>query len=583
LKRSDQLLCWFIAYFLFIILLCWSTPLLEQGLSLGKFLFWASIVGQGLAAVIILILWKLDYRIKLAIVFLYGIFIYLPIFFFSPRFPLFQDEVFHFQLFNLIYETGANTQPSSVYSIFPSYPGLELMGTYLANILGISTFLCGRLLILLIHSALLILVFMIIRKITDSERIAFWGAIIYTTNASYSFFDSVFSYESMGIFLFMLILYLLIKKNDAKTFIIVILSMCALIITHPFSSYHLELFLLIISLYFFTYLKDWSLFHKLVLYTALLCFWIACYAPMTISYFKSILLYRKQLLLSTPIFGVRGSYAFSPLPFYELFMNRYVYTILIVAGCIFGLIMVYKNRDLLRQRIAGYSLICYGVVLYLLTLPLTLKNGNDAIFRSWPFFFAGIALLSGISLDLIWKHLLNIRGWKSVAGCIILLIAVGSLIMGGYGLGAGSLLLTRPLQVYASGPDAITADVFSCSDWFARYAGRNKIIYSDKTIQFVFGNIQNVDLVKSREVFLADRYVSDRNKNSDVYVLVDIRITQRPASYSTYFDGSLPFTVDGDTQRYGLEKPLPIRYIEKFDDSVWLDDIYDNGNLHLYH
>jgi len=581
---------WLIFYFVFIGIISWSCFLMQQGTTtnIGRALFWEGIVGQGIITILALALSKISTKLKIFILVLYGVSVFSPIFMFSPRWPLFQDEVYHFQLANFIHDTGDTSKGLlSTLVVARYYPGMEFITVFLSKITNIGVFHAGRLLILLVHSLVVICVFQVYRKISSSSLIAFLGAFIFTVNPSFSFFHSIFSYESMGIFLFVLLLLLftLYKRQKMAVSIAIILSMFGLTIIHHFSSYQFGLLLLIMTVFNLLNKDENKSLNMFIIYFTLVFSWIIYVATITIKYFNVILIHRLQALFSLAIFEARDTFTGRLLmPGYEVFINRYIFTSIIIFGCILGIYLIYRKKYGFKQGQQNtiYSLLVYGPVLFLLTLPLTLKEGAEPVYRSWPFFFTGISFVVAVSVHFILDKAKDFGSWKRYTSYAVVFVYIGALVMGGYGLGAGVNLLSRSTDEYASGPQTLTGDAFYGANWFKNNIGIKQVVFGDKTVSYLYGNVQYVSLNKSMSLFLAD----GQNKNDAFaenrknYIVVDRRITERPAMYKTYFEGQMPMSIPG-VPRYGLTEPLPKTYLEKFNDEPY-KQIYENGNISIY-
>lgn len=592
-KAYQTFFIWLMFYFICVGVISLSYFLLEQKLIIGRLLFWTGIVGLGMVTIFTLIFYRSSLQLNIIILFAYGIFIFLPIYIFSPNWPVFQDEVYHFQHAQIINDSGRALKGlEGTLKIFNYYPGLELLGIIFAKTSGLSIFYAGRWTVLLAHSFILIFIFLIINKFSSSNYISLIGAFIFSVNASYVFFDCVFAYESIGIFLFVLILYLLICNNKSKYRIsfslLIIITMFSLIITHHFSSYHLGLFIIITSI-----VSIWNQRNKiaetkfltiLLLYFVLVFSWIIYVAVLTLKYFNGILGERIKALLTLSLFEIRESFRVAPLPLFELIVNRYLYTFLIVCGCLFCLYLFYKERCEAKssQRNIVLSLLIYGPFLFLLTLPLTLKEGAEPIYRSWPFFFTGVSFAIAVSANYVLLKINETKRNLKVFYRLVILTCFGIVVMGGYNLGAGLNLLSRPAEQYASGPESITADVFSSAKWFKDNIGSNQTIFGDKTVSWIFGDIQNISLQDSSKIFLSKEINQEYSfLPLKYYIVIDRRITEKLARYQTYFEGKLPLSMPGIPQ-YGFKEPLAKEYIDKFNKSKILTNMYHNGNICIF-
>lgn len=584
---------WAICFFIILGLTLLVTNLMEQGLRYSRYLFWILIVSQGINTFIFLAFSSKGTAEKIFVLGMYGLWIFTPILAFSPRWPIFQDEIFHIQLANLISANGNNSVGLlSSLSVAKYYPGIELLAVATADITDLTIFHTGRLLIGICHSMILVTIYIALKRIIKSDIVAILGAFFFTVNRSYSYFHCVFSYESIGIYFFVLIIYLIAinRRNRSFSFsLCTILTMLALVVTHHFSSYQMGLLLVIyLAIAFYSGEKNKDspkTIYLVLLYITFVFSWIVYLAIMTVEYFNSILFERVKSLFLMSLLEVREGFSSVPLPAFELFINRYCYIPFLVSACIYGVYLIIKKDDyqLIKKESIVQTIIAYGPFLFIISLPLTLKEGGEPIFRSWPFFFVGISILLAISTVSLLGYIKRARVAGKGLISLMTISVIGVLIMGGFNIDFGNNLLTRVKGVYAAGPETLTPDVFYSSSWFRSYVGIDKIIYGDKTINWIYGDVQYINLEKSAAVFMAKEFSSKIIPGipDNYYIISDCRITDRMAKYQTYFSGKRPM-VGLNSSRYGFDTPMPGNFLEKFDRVPEIDSGYNNGNIIIY-
>jgi hypothetical protein len=550
--------------------------------------FWVGILFCMIPAIFLLLDNVFSWRGKVFVLFIWGATLYLPKVLRSPYFFNFQDEIWHFQTLKLIYESGSLAINPTMLKISMYYPGLELLAVSLKSVTGLSLFSTAILQIGLIHSLAPVFIFLIYKRIASSDRIAAIGAFVFTCNPGYIFFDSLFSYESLGILFVATLVFLVSEAHKAEKGLLfsclslVVLS--GLVITHHFSAYMFLIFLAILATvrFYENVISKKSAPEKSFIYFVLLaatfvCAWQVYGAPITLEYFTGLLTYRIDHTLRFFTSGQQGVrlFANSPLPNYEIFID-YLYFPLILLLSWLGVYLVRKGK--LHSALI-YSFILYGPLLTFLMLPLILTASSDIAYRSLPFLFIGVSLVIAYAVNgMIWQRNLLVKAFALI---VVILIAIAGISLRGDESGrfAGSSNL-------ASGPPAITSDVVCASNWFEQEFGRYNNLVGDHAVYYVFGGygVQNVATFEAWNVFFPktiNNTVTDTLTNLNIkYIIVDRRVTEFLAKYGFYFD---PIELDlKDHPGYGRTQPLPEECIDKFDNTTLVNKIYSNGNINIY-
>ncbi|EMR74266.1 hypothetical protein MCGE09_00426 [Thaumarchaeota archaeon SCGC AB-539-E09] len=551
--------------------------------------FWTGILLCMISALILLLDNDFSCRGKVFVLFNWGATLYLPKVLRSPFFLNLQDELLHFQTLKLIYESGTLNITPTIFEVSKYYPGLELLTLPIKLVTNLSLFHTAILLIGFIQSLLPVFIFLIFKNITLSERISALGAFIFTSNTSFFCLDSMFSYESLGIFFVVVLLLLIFKTSCTTEFqlffsFLSLIVVTSLIITHHFSSYmflSFSIILVAVQYYKNTTNKAITGYKSHIRFTLLtiisISAWLTYVATITINYLGGIFIDRIKHIVSFSILGEKRELFWqSSLPVYEVFIGYlYIPLILLLSG--FGIHYLH-NKDKI-QNIYVYSFIVYGPLLYCLSLLLIPTYSQDIANRSWPFLFIGVSFVVAHSLD-------NVVRQRNFLIKIFTFIAVVLVMIGGISLGdnpSGRFLGSINL---VSGPATITSDVIYASNWFEEKNGRYNKIIGDSTIHWVFGGygVQDATTWEAWKVFFP-KTINDTViytlKNYEIqYVIVDKRITEFLAKYKCYFN-----RVELNIKKhpgYGRTKPLPKECIEKFDNSIFFTRVYSNDNIIIY-
>ncbi|MGR9174850.1 hypothetical protein ACU8OR_04665 [Rhizobium leguminosarum] len=109
------------------------------------------------------------------------------------------DEFLHWATVNDILEAGRLFLPNPLLPVSPLYPGLELVTSALVKLSGLSVFAAGLIVLAAARMMLMLTLFLLFEKITNSARIASIACLIYMGSSTFLLFDVHYSYESLAI------------------------------------------------------------------------------------------------------------------------------------------------------------------------------------------------------------------------------------------------------------------------------------------------------------------------------------------------------------------------------------------------
>lgn len=192
---------------------------------------------------------------RIGLVVLAGAFLYLVKVLHDPVVFTYSDEFAHLVNAQVITETGRLYSPNTVLSPISQYPGVAVCAAAISQVSGLSVFSSGLLVIGIARVLLLVGVVLILERITGSARLAGLSAVIYCANGNYLFYSAQFSYESLALPLFVVVLVCAVRSDRIDTGTrMAWTAMGALIIfavaaTHHLTSYALAalLWLLVIA------------------------------------------------------------------------------------------------------------------------------------------------------------------------------------------------------------------------------------------------------------------------------------------------------------------------------------------------
>ncbi|NNH63441.1 hypothetical protein [Rhizobium laguerreae] len=154
------------------------------------------------------------------------------------------DEFLHWATVNDILEARRLFLPNPLLPVSPLYPGLELITSALVNLSGLSVFAAGLIVLAAARMVLMLTLFLLFEKITDSARIASIACLIYMGSSTFLLFDVHYSYESLAIPMLVAVLLASesrrMEPSDTAAWPTVIATMVlivALAVTHHLTSY----------------------------------------------------------------------------------------------------------------------------------------------------------------------------------------------------------------------------------------------------------------------------------------------------------------------------------------------------------
>lgn len=594
-NKVNKIYIFMIVYLAGIILLG-TTYYFAYNTNFYNIYFWLSMLIIGFSVFIPLIDQDISENYKITFLFLFGTALYIMKILSSTSHFHFQDELYTFETTQLIYKSG-NINVDTNFQMSKYYPGLELLTVSLKNFTEFDIFSLAKILIGIIHSISLIFVYYFLRNISSSEKLAAIGTFIYSTNPLYIFFDSLFAYESLGIFFVILLLYMiskLSKDRSIKLSILIIIVLSTLIISHHFSSYMFILFLLVLfviqnynnverrSQYFQkSYVK-----YLLILTITLVYGWIKYFANATVIYMADNFFSRFNKIFDLSVFDLTKKNIFiqSLLPRYEFIIDTYIYVPLIlllsVTGVYFYISKQKRDEQMKDANNLTYALIIYGPIIYILSLVLIPTPVAELAERMWGFLYIGLSFFIAISLiEIIMRRSMN---------KISLFICIAIIIIAGISIGNKPIHrvpdLLEPKLV--SGAGSMTTDVYYAADWFRENFGMYNMMAGDRTTATIFSSYGGQDTEKwhSWEIFLPQKI--DINVTSHIeqlyikYIVIDNRMSKNLAEYGSYFDNVNDYK--NIYPAYGSQIPLSIESLQKFDSHNMFGRFYDNGNIIIY-
>ncbi|HYO43894.1 MAG TPA: hypothetical protein VES19_11915 [Candidatus Limnocylindrales bacterium] len=513
----------------------------------------------------------------------------------------FFDELLHVRTADDILRTGRLLELNTLLPASSVYPGLEILTTVWSSVTGASIFDAGTVVVGAARLLVVLGLFLLYERITDSPRAAGVGVLVYAANPQFLFFNAQFSYESLGIALLILVLGLAITfgSQSRRMLLAAVVMGFALAVTH-----HLTAYVLIgilagwagIGMLQRRPLREIRTPAVLTLSTSLFVVaWVVVSAPWTITYLGPR--FADALELIRVILGQAESRElFSPTAAFTAPRWEQVAaygSVLVALGILpLGLWQVWRR---LRHRPLAVTLALVGAS-YPATLLLRLsQRGSEESTRTPEFVFLGVGLLAGLVVIGDWRPELVRFGPRlehtiaavrprtlqrvAVAGCLVLF--------------AGGVVLGAPAWARHPGPYVPGADPRSiepvgklAATWALEHLGPHHRYAADRINRILMGSYGRQEAVtlyndglstwrlftepvveaRAREILSAGRLE---------YLVVDTRLAGVRPLTRTVFES-------GERISLAPEAQLTDQGLTKWADEPGVSTVFDGGPIRIY-
>ncbi|MER8581207.1 hypothetical protein NKG95_21265 [Mesorhizobium sp. M1423] len=161
---------------------------------------------------------------------------------YSPTSFIAHDEFLHWIAADDLITARRLFLSSPLFPIGPTYPALEILTTAIVNLTGLPLFVAGTLLLAVLRGTFIGALFLFFESITGSPRISAIACLAYMGSSTFFLFDSMFSYESLGIVLCVLTFAVeaaskdLVGRPRLKALGLIALLLASLAVTHHLSA-----------------------------------------------------------------------------------------------------------------------------------------------------------------------------------------------------------------------------------------------------------------------------------------------------------------------------------------------------------
>ena len=442
-------------------------------------IFWEGILVLVLPVFVRLTAAEPSARERLALVCVLGLALYGVKLLRDPFVFTYSDELAHQYNAEQIVRDHQLFTHNPLLAVTASYPGLEGATSALMTLTGLSAFGAG---ILVVGAGRLTLVaglFFLFTRISGSARIGALGAAVYTANSNFLFYNAQFSYESLALPLFVVVLAMLAERATQARSLRhvwvgpVVLVMAAIVVTHHVTSYALVIAL--VGLAGVTAAmrgrsrtaNPWPFAVVAALLTA---FWLVVVATVTATYLRPVFEHAFTGALATASGASKAREPFSGAGGAPLGERIVAFaSVALLAGSLpFGLWQVWRRHRL--QPMAW--LFSAAAVLLFATFPLRLSpEAWETAGRAAEFLFIGLAFVVACLCErVLTTGRAPILSRAVLTGCFGI-VCIGGII---YGWPA-NVRLSQPLRVAADGR-VVESERFALAHWAARHLPGQRFI-----------------------------------------------------------------------------------------------------------
>ncbi|MGY8635126.1 hypothetical protein RAD15_21860 [Bradyrhizobium sp. 14AA] len=529
---------------------------------------------------------------------------------YSPTSFIGHDEFLHWVAADDLLTARRLFLSNPLLPIGPTYPALEILTTAIVNLTGLSVFLAGTLLLVILKGTFVVGLFLFYEAITGSPRISAVACLAYMGCTTFAVFDSMFSYESLGVVLGVLTFAVEAASRDfdqrarLRALGLIALLLASLAVTHHVTAAFVAIYFAMLAAFEALRRQGPSRINaKLAtilivliatLAVALPVLWVLARGNPLSGYLGPAVetglsaLLRKFMggvpprpehldTLSQP-FGMRLTTATAVL-LLSLGLATGFFRSLAMSASSGARTGWYSIEDILRRRwrdsrIVFLALLAFGFpVLVIFRLTLT---AWEIAHRMGTFVFISVGLVVAVSVVHFWQGR-EARGWRRIGPAVALSI----IVMGG--ITSSSLDPIRGRYKVGADQQSVEAMGIETARWTNEWLAAGNRFTADRVNRLLLASygrqdarvkiVEGVDTARLFEAGTLDPDVLRALARSEVdFLLVDLRLSTAPPVLGFYFE---PWQT-----RHG--KALSGDDLLKFNDIEGITRIYDNGWIVIY-
>jgi hypothetical protein len=499
-------------------------------------------------------------------------------------------------LFNPLLEVGA------------TYLGLEILTTAIANLTGLPLFAAGTLLLAVLRGTFIAALFLFYERITGSARISAIACLAYMGCSTFALFESMYSYESLGIVLCMLAFAVeaasrdLVGRPRLKAVALIALLLASIAVTHHLSAAYAAIY--------FGALATFETLRRggprseariaaalAILAVALPLLWIEVRGTHLTAYLGPVVQTGVETLLGKlqNILATQRPIAIDapapPQPF-GMRLTTLLGVLLLALGLATGffrsLAMAAASgaragwrpiRDILKRRWRDSRIVF--LTLFAFGLPVSVAfrlttAGWEIGNRMGTLAFFGVGLVVAVGIVHFWQGRTP-RGWRRIAPALALAVIVLS------GITTASIDPIHGRYRPSADGQSVESMGIETSLWTKAWLGAGNRFTSDRINRLLLAGYGRQDVrfrivegVEPTRVFETQKLGLDEFYalvRSDIdFLLVDLRLSAAPPVLGFYFAPSDAWT----------GKPLSAAALLKFNDVDGITRVYDNGFIVIY-
>lgn len=459
-------------------------------------LFWASVICALLPMVYHGLQRAISGRRRMVLLGGIGFFTFLPKMFLDPNGPRYFDEYGHYRNALEIIRTGSLFPSDSYLPIEKYFPGLGVATDLVHFVTQLSVWHSGLVVVGLSHCASLLVVYGLAKTLDLSDRQSFVAAIVFGLNPSFMYFDTEFSYESLGLTLaFLAILCTARARRNPNLGWVIggVLAAVGCAVTHHIASVVMAAACVLVAALhppdetdllsiwmedpFLEELAEERARRKAILYgwvvaavaVAAPTIWLSTVATPTYAYIAPHirsavaelpsalgLTHPHRTSTSTaPSHTQHQLFSGSTVPGYEKLCAYAAPVIVLLLIALVGWRYLRRPRSVPPFRLLILPLAL--AVLYLASLPFTLTaSGGESAHRSWEYSYLGVGIVAGVAFG-VCETWLRGRNWKWTRLGVALLASVLAVML------IGNVASGEDVQYRFPGPYTFGSDTWSDS------------------------------------------------------------------------------------------------------------------------
>jgi hypothetical protein len=530
--------------------------------------------------------------------------------------PAGPDEYAHWRQALEAFLAGDVGHTNYLLPITREFPGLHQAGSAFARLTAMPLWPAGLAVIVLAHVLSVLAIYQLVRMVGAPARGAAVGAVIYTLNPSWLFFNAVFSYESLALPLLLWCLAATIAASRASqnlnlpALAMAVLCVAVLPVIHHLTTILLSLILvLLIVTRLVPFVRQtasggrgaagerfWPQVFIAGCLLASITYWWSGLSGSLVGYLGPEVA-RGFAQLKKILDGVnesssrRSLFADSLNPPYEI-VSGYLFPFVLLAMCGWSVVVLWRNRR--RVGSAPWAFAVLGAMFFA-SLPLLMTGGAEGAHRSWGYSFIGIAVVCGLAWSLApartgddvatrWSSVRRVFRRPAVragvVGIVFTVLAFGSAAVG--------INVTHRFPGAAEVGDdgrSVSRESAAVAAWLAAHANVDTRVMTDRFSSLQIGSPGRMATLRPSKTFpVWDLYMSPEPVRLEVlkqvfdakikYFVVDSRMATTPPRLGIWFTRE-----ERDAR---TSEVYPKAAIDRFNCLPWLHAVYAAGPLTVY-